>query len=472
MKYLDEIVNIVNNQFGKIIYFDRKEKRFLVYSKNELFRYERSKDPLIKLIMKDLDEKRFVQYIDYDKEFIKYLGLRFVDEHKELYKDKDIGKPFAFTKFKSVTNELGLLDEWLLLIKHDIAFDVYEWSNDKGLFEDECDKDIYQQITNVLCEIRNNNYGQYINSQILFDIKGTYDHLTFHMLSSENVNGISFYFGQKDFEQYKCIAGEHHHLISDLKTLHSLIDCGSFYFENEYDIDSFNPYGEKALLSSILSNPGKIYTNYLPESFGIFILQALKDAKKELDSFISGPYLKDINRSDNFIYRHYSNEPFVELLPIHKMIPEEFFYDVEKDDFYNVNPSKIIKGEWSMSLRRINSYENIENLDERIFVCQYVIFIVDEKSGLIINALLLNGLGRPISNVFKELSNFFANKVIAKNIITNSLLDYMVFSEAFSYLIEKHKIKIDFAPSSLVIDDVIKRFFDQFDNNDNHHFDA
>ena len=99
MKYLDEIVNLVNNQFGKIIYFDKKEERFLVYSKIKLLRYQTSKDPLIKLIMKDLDETRFVQYNDYDKEFIEYLGLRFIDEHKQLYKGKDIGKPFAFTKF-------------------------------------------------------------------------------------------------------------------------------------------------------------------------------------------------------------------------------------------------------------------------------------------------------------------------------------------------------------------------------------
>ena len=75
-------------------------------------------------------------------------------------------------------------------------------------------------------------------------------------------------------------------------------------------------------------------------------------------------------------------------------------------------------------------------------------------------------------NLIVKDNKIIANKVITKNIIINSLLDYMVFSEAFSYLIDKHKISIDFVNKSLVIDDVIKGFFNQFENTDNHHFDA
>ena len=51
MRFLEELTQLVDENVGKIIYYDKENKCFLVYSSIQLFRHEQSKDQNIKDII-------------------------------------------------------------------------------------------------------------------------------------------------------------------------------------------------------------------------------------------------------------------------------------------------------------------------------------------------------------------------------------------------------------------------------------
>lgn len=462
MNFLEELTKIVDKNIGKSIFFDKENKEFLVYSHIQLFRGECQDNEKIVEILGDFNRSKYIQFIEYDAQFIKGIQMDFVKTHESLYKGKDIGKPIAITKFQKVTLSLNLYNDYLDVLKRKISLDVYEWLVDNGIIEIETDEKIYQEITDTLNKIKLEKAFEYFDSKVLFSITGTNHFLTFNLLNGTDFKGISFYFGDKDFETYESMSIEHNELLTDHETMFSLINVCTFYFEQDKNIyDVKNPYSNDCDITSVLIMPGLTRRNFLPYSFSFYILQALKDALKELNELTQAE-LKSFSNNKYYLIDHLGNkEKRIKEIPYAALIPESSFYDFDKDDLVYINPKEYLKEKWSISFRKIESYELDEELDERQLCCQYAIFVVNEETGLIINMRLVSGKGRPIQNAVNELSLLFNNGKIAKKLVVNTVLDEDILHHAFGLIEDKRKIKIVFEPYPLKIDEAIKAFHEE-----------
>ena len=465
MNFLDELTKLVDKNVGKIIFFDKKNKEFLVYSKQQLLKDEYCSNDIIVEILHDYHKTRYVEFVEFDVEFIEEIQLDFVESHESLYKGKDIGKPIAITKFKKATLELNLYDEYIDLLKKEISLDVCEWLVDNGIIEIETDGKIYQEITYVLNKIKKHKVFDYFDSKVLFSIRGTHHFLTFNLLNGSDFKGISFYFGDKAFETYQSMSIEHNDYLTDHETMFSLINVCTFYFEQDKNpFDVKNQYSIDEDITSILIMPGLTRRNFLPYSFSLYILQALKDSLKELDD-LTNDELKMFSNNNYYMLNHIRNrKKDIKMIPYAALIPESSFYDFEKDDIVLIQPNEYLKEKWSMSFRKLNSYELDENLDERQLCCQYALFVVNEETGMIINMRLVSGKGRPIENAINELAFLFNNKPIAKKLVVNTVLDEDILHFAFGLIEDERKIKISFEPGPLKIDGAIDSFHEEMEN--------
>lgn len=465
MNFVDELTNLVDKNIGKRIFFDKKNKEFLVYSNIQLLRGQHQNDEKINEILGDFENSRYISFFEYDEQYIKDIQFNFAENHKTLYQGKDIGKPIAVTKFRKVTEALNLYTKYLKALKSKIVLDICEWLVDNGVIEVEADLKVYEEISDILNKIKVHKAFDYFDSKVLFLISGTNHFLTFNLLNGDEFNGISFYFGEKALETYQALSIEHNGFLTDHETLFSLINVCTFYFEQDKSpFDIKNPYSKSGDITSILVMPGLTRRNFLPYSFSLYILQALKDALNELNSLKQNE-LKMLSNNDFYFLEHIRNEKKqITTVPYEALIPESSFYDFDKDDIILVNPKEYLKETWSFSFRKLDSYELDEELDERQLCCQYALFIVNEDTGLIVNIRLVSGKGRPIQNAINELAFLFNNGKIAKKLVVNTVLDEEILHHAFALIEDKMKIKIIFDPSPLKIDEAINAFDEEMEN--------
>lgn len=459
MTLLDEITTLVEQGNNKNIFFDKKTLKIYRHTNIQLMRAKYSNDNIAKDIANDFKNERYVQFIEYSKDFYKCNAEKLINQHKNKYFGKDIGAPFALTKFRKVTKELGLFDEWLNIIKSDICYDLYEFLNDNGLVDEEATEEMYSQITEVLENIKLSKCFDYINSTTLFEVSGKYSFLMFHLLKDDRFNGISFYFGDNNLDAYKSLSSEFPDAFAHKATMLSLVDICTFYFEKgEVDTLEKNPYSEKRDITSIVIMPGIYSKNYLSNSLAYFIIQALKDALKELNS-TPLTTLKKLKSDERYIIKHFRNQKQeLETLQPSQYIPERPFYDVNKDTIFYIEPKEYLNEKWSIGFRKIENYETISNKDQRVLYCNYLLLVVNEENNQIISFRLISGQGRPIENALSELEFLFNHKRIAKKIVVNTAFDDTIVSCAFGMIEDKKKIKVTFEPIRLCLDDAFEDF--------------
>ena len=202
--------------------------------------------------------------------------------------------------------------------------------------------------------------------------------------------------------------------------------------EGMFDEDiKLKPFGEDSNLVTDLTVRGFRTNNYLPQSFAIYIIEAMTLIYHSLVNAKKSKLFESVDKDARELYTCTlvsSKKKKIVKEDINKELKiEELYYDtrfeyIEMDDKEIV---KINKGEeYSLSLKRLPSEVEYSN-NPNITILPVILYLCDEKEDKVVKTFFSGGtLYHPLEDMYLELGGYFIENGIPEKIRVNNIMDY------------------------------------------------
>ena len=211
----------------------------------------------------------------------------------------------------------------------------------------------------------------------------------------------------------------------------------AFYITELSDEDMFDedinsrPFGKDSNIVTDLTVRGFRMKNYLPQSFAIYIIEALTLMHNSLVQNKDTQLFNSINKGERELYtctiftnkrKKMVKEDINKELKIEELYYDTRFENIEMDEN---EPVKIIKGaNYSVSLKRVPSEAEYGN-NPNITILPVIIYLCDEDKGEVVKTFFSGGtLYHPLEDAYLELGGYFSEYGIPEKIRVNNIFDY------------------------------------------------
>lgn len=463
MVTLEKIATLLTEYPTSLIFYNKEKKDFLITRHIKLFdatyAYKNHiKEEIDKLSpnLRDYVEnsEKYCILFNYENE-IKKLRINFTNKHDELASYKK----GLYKNFVQALKDNDLYNEWIQLLKEEIAFEYYNWLKHVDLIDVEASHDKYDELIKLLEEYKSYKFEEIIPDKILFNLIQKKYPFSFIVLGNSGITyGIQFYIGYQGLDCFKLLNSENLENIN-ASLFNYLQDMVSLYFNNNYNVDNYfekNPFKGHPDLSSIHISYGILQYSRIGEAVMIMLTYFLKTVTSFLKRFIQLSALKEA-----------INYPLAEVISDGSAIDLSsdtnvtLPIDIDRDspiplDEYNLIVDKTIE----LKLGSITAFKIDEN-DRRIRKSAYALMLVNHDDKTIDNIFFKDTTGHyPLKELSMAIQQNIAHYSLPKTILVDSFYDSVFAKILFEKYIESKQIKVKFSKKPLQINDI----FNDFDN--------
>lgn len=202
--------------------------------------------------------------------------------------------------------------------------------------------------------------------------------------------------------------------------------------EAMFDEDiKLKPFGKDSNIVTDLTIRGFRMNNYLPQSFAIYVAEALTLIHNSIIQNKDTKLFDSINKDERSLYtctiftnkkKNMVKEDIAKELKLEELYYDTRFENIEMDENepVKINPGQV----YSISLKRIPGEVEYGN-NPNIIILPEILYLCDEKEEKVVKTFCSGGtLYHPLEDMYLELGGYFSEFGIPEKIRVNNIMDY------------------------------------------------